>query len=138
MMKKWILLLMAVTAIHVSASDYAYKYLVFTKSDGTQTCVHCDGLTLSVDGNGGLVATNADGSTTLTLSSLSKMVFSTEETVPVEQGISPLQMEGPVDVYSLSGLYKGSFSNVGLMKSTLGRGIYVIQQNGKNTKMMVR
>ncbi len=138
MMKKWLLLLMVSMAVHVSASDYVYKYMVFTKSDGTQICVHSDGLSLSVDGSGGLVATNADGSTTIALSSLSKMTFSAEETVPVEQGISSVQMEEPVEVYSLSGVYKGSFSNVGVMKGALGMGIYVVRQNGKNTKMMVR
>lgn len=137
-MKQWILFLMAIVAIQVFAADYTYKYLVFTGSDGKQTTVATDGLTLSVTNNG-LVATNSEGSTTLPLSSLAKMEFSEgSTTTPIEQGITALEQEEPVEAYNLSGIYQGTFSSVSEMKRSLGKGVYVITQNGKNAKMIVK
>ena len=73
-MKKWILFLMALIAIEVSAADYTYKYLVFTGTDGTQTRFATDGLKLNVADNS-LVATNAEDTTAFALADLTKMAF---------------------------------------------------------------
>ncbi|MCR4994222.1 MAG: Ig-like domain-containing protein [Bacteroidales bacterium] len=58
------------------ADDYTYPYLVFTDSDGDETTVSVDDLEITFS-DGQLVATNGDGSITLTLSTLASMAFST-------------------------------------------------------------
>ena len=139
MKKMKILFVMALFASQVCAADYTYKYLVFTGSDGTETRVSTDGLTLNVEEDGTLVAKNTAGTTTLTLASLMKMKFSSDDTTtPVEQAVNSVTKDGIVEVYDLSGIYKGTFSSMSAMKNSLGRGIYVIKQNGKNTKMIVK
>lgn len=142
-MKKWILFLMAVVAIDAFPADYVYKYLVFTGSDGLQTAVSTDGLTLSIS-DGALVATSSVGTTTFTLTDLSKMKFSdsADDLVTKIEGMDELTADdmesGTVEVYNLSGVHKGTFNSIREMKSRVGAGVYVIKQNGKNTKMIVR
>ena len=137
-MKKWILFFMALVAIQTYAADYTYKYLVFTASNGTQTHLATDGLTLNIDGNGGLVAKNGEGTTTLTLASLAKMEFSADGTTTAIEQVESIDSESRVEVYNLSGIYKGSYSSIREMKSSLGKGIFLIQQNGKKTKMIIK
>lgn len=137
-MKKWILFLMAIAAIHVCAADYTYKYMVLTASDGTQTTVPTDGLKFSIS-DGGLVVSSQTGTVTLPLSSLKTMRFAVDgTTTPIDEAVNPLTQHGPVDVYDLSGMYRGRYDSIGQMKCSLRTGVYVIKQNGKNMKMTVK
>lgn len=137
-MKRCFLFLMAAVAIQVFAADYTYKYLVFSASDGTQTTVNTEGLTLSVE-NGSLVVTNSTGTTALTLSSLAMMQFAAEgTTTPIDQAVSSVKEESTVEVFNLSGIYKGTFSSISALKSSLGKGVFIVKQDGKSTKMIVK
>ena len=137
-MKKWILFLMAIAAIEVYATDYTYKYLVFTSSDGTSTALPADGLRISING-GSLVVSSQAGTTTLSASGLTKMKFSSDNvTTAIDSAADAVAEGGQIAAYSLSGLYKGTFSSTEQMKSSLATGIYVIKQNGKSTKMIIK
>ena len=66
---------LAFAAISAIAADAAsYDYLTFQNLDGTQTSMAVDNLKMTVN-DGKHVVTNATGSATLPLSSLSKMFF---------------------------------------------------------------
>ena len=75
-MKK-ILFLILFAGSALSSLAYDYPYLAFQTSNGSVTTVAVESLTLTVSGSS-LVATNDDGSVTLSLSDLSKMYFTTE------------------------------------------------------------
>ncbi len=59
----------------LSAQAYDYPYLVIENADGTATSLNVESLSLTVSGSQ-LVAKNASGSQTFTLTDLSKMFFS--------------------------------------------------------------
>ena len=71
------------------ADDYTYPYLIFTDAAGAQTTVSVASLEITF-ADGQLVATNGDGTTTLTLADLASMAFSeTGEVTPV----TPVKVE---------------------------------------------
>ena len=100
-MKKWILFLMAIVAIHVSAADYTYKHLVFTMSDGVETSVSTDGLVLTT-ANDSLVATNVVGTTAFALIDLTKMAFAESSDDAGLEG--DVNSDGVVDVADISNI----------------------------------
>ena len=114
------------------ADDYAYPYLVFETTEGTQTSVAVEGITFTI-ANGQLVA----GGQTFALSQLSKMYFSTTTT-----GITNVNTDnddnGSVDVYDLNGrkvLSNGHFS-MGI--SQLPKGIYIVKSAKSTYKIAVK
>lgn len=129
-MKKLILL---VLAMGFFASSYAYDYpwLTFQSSDGTETPVSVEGLSMSVS-NGSLIATNADGSQTFELSKLSKMFFSSSTT-----GISQISGDTTqqVEVYTTAGISLGKFSDASQTYSSLRPGLYIIKTDKGTFKM---
>lgn len=71
------------------ADDYTYPYLIFTDAAGAQTTLSVASLEITF-ADGQLVATNGDGTTTLTLADLASMAFSaTGELTPV----TPVKVE---------------------------------------------
>lgn len=118
------------------ADDYTYPYLVFTNSQGQQTAIAVDGLEIKIS-DGNLLATNAEGTTTLSLADLASMQFT--ETADTSTGIDELDTaELPVTVYSLSGIEVGTFDNLKMAQQRLQQGVYIVKQNGKTAKFCVR
>jgi len=135
-MKKWILCLMAVVAIQVLAADFTYKYLVVKGSDGMQTSLASEGLKLTFD-DGQLLAVNDNGSKTFTLTDLASMHFSeTGSTTGIDKQLTADSQE--LNVYTLSGMYVGTFDSMSNLKSQLQSGVYVVKQNKKSTKIIVK
>lgn len=123
------LLLSALTA---QASDY--KTLVFQTTSGT-TAVDLSSLVITVS-DGKLVATNMSGTETFTLTDLSKMYFSTETS-----GIEKLESDSNTSsllVYDLSGRKVGGYASLDAAKASLKHGVYVIKQNSKTFKIVVK
>lgn len=137
-MKKLIAILLAIVAIGAQADDFTYKYLVMSESDGAKTYLDVEGLELTfVDGV--LSARNSARSYTFTLASLFSMQFA--QTSGPTTAVSPspqLPNSSPVEVFTLSGVSRGSFSSLSEMKSSLPAGIYLVKQNGTTTKITVR
>lgn len=136
-MRKSILLsLFLALASMMYADDYTYPYLVFTNSQGSQTAIAVDGLEITIS-DGNLLATNAEGTTTLSLADLASMQFT--ETADMSTGIDELDTaELPVTVYSLSGIEVGTFDNLKMAQQRLQQGVYIAKQNGKTAKFCVR
>lgn len=139
-MKKWIAIIVATIAMQAQADDFTYKYLVMTDASGTETALSAEGLKLSV-ANGYLVASN-DGETTATfeLASLVSMAFAETATsvVTAIDGTLGTAQEGEVEAYNLSGVRLGTFSSMSQLKSALGRGIYIVKQNGTTKKITLK
>ncbi len=133
-MKKLFLSLLLMTGM--TASAYDYPYLIFKTSSGTVETVSVESLSLSIS-DGKLVATNSDGSVSLTLSDLSKMYFS-----KTSEGTTDIQtVETTVDkvqVYTLTGMSVGTFESLSQARSSLKNGIYVVKTNGKSYKLNMK
>ena len=138
-MKKLIVILLAIVAIGAQADDFTYKYLVMSESDGAKTYLDVEDLELTF-ANGVLSARNSARSYTFTLASLSSMQFAQTSgpTTAVSQPSSLDTQSSPVEVFTLSGVSRGSFSSLSEMKSSLPAGIYLVKQNGTTTKITVR
>ncbi|MCR5312598.1 MAG: hypothetical protein K6E54_02920 [Bacteroidaceae bacterium] len=116
------------------ASAYDYPYMVFKTSDGTLTSVAVTSLEITISGTK-LVVKNASGTTSFSLSDLSKMYFSTEAN-SIEEIES--HEENEVEIFSVTGVSYGKYVNVVAAKERLPKGVYVVNSNGKTSKILVR
>lgn len=134
-MKKFILLLALIATFSTNVFADDYQYLTFLKSDGSSLSVTAEGLKITfVDGN--LVATQGGQTTTIALTDLNKMYFTSESTAINEASIAGKQQ--PFTVVSVSGMTVGRFNSAEEMNQQLPRGIYIVKQDGKSTKVIVQ
>ncbi len=135
-MKKWILSIVAVVAIQMQAADVVYKYLVVTSADGTQTSLPSDGLKLSF-ADGRMTAASGTDSKQFTLTQLASMHFAeTASTTAIDRSLTADSQ--PVEAYTLSGMFVGAFDSMSALQSQLRSGVYVVKQNNKSSKIIVR
>ena len=131
-MKKIFTFLMALgSAVLLDAADY--PYLVFTNTSGTNVVLSVENLTLTVSGST-LQVSNADGTTSFTLTDLASMQFSADGTTDGLEDV--LNADLPVSVYSLTGVSLGTFDNLQQAVEGLDAGSYVIS-DGKNAQTIV-
>lgn len=131
------LLIIAAAAVVETAQAYDYPYLTLQKSDGTEQSVAVEQLKLTFS-DGQMVLSNSDGTTTISLSDLSKMYFSTSATAGISTQISEVSDDSPVEVYTLSGMGLGSFESVAEAKKQLKAGIYVMKSKTRTLKITVK
>ena len=132
-MRKIIIMALLVCAGMVQAGEYAY--LVFTNTEGTKTALSVTDLTMTVNGTQ-LDVTNAEGTVNFTLTELASMEFSETNVVTALENV--LDGDKPVQVYSINGASLGSFSSLVQAVQQLDRGAYVMVQNGKSQKLVVK
>lgn len=134
-MKKLLLLLLLTAWLPASADDYDYPYLTLTTADG-EVSVSVTDLTLNVEG-GTLVLTNAEGTVSYPLSTLTDMYFSESA---VATGISEMQTtaDATVSVYSVTGQMLGTYANVRSAREALHNGVYIIKSDSGTYKMTKR
>lgn len=120
-------------ALSTQAADY--KSLVFETASGT-TAVDLSSLVLTVE-NGTLVAKNSATSQTFTLTDLSKMYFSNEESTGISS-VEASDADAAVEVIDIAGREVGSFASLAEAKSTLRQGIYVVRQGSRTFKIVVK
>ena len=134
MRKMLIIALLAAAMLPAMAGEYTY--LVFTNTSGTTTALTATNLSATVSGST-LIVTNNDGTVNFTLTELANMQFSVNgETVSALENV--LDGDKPVTAYSISGTALGTFGNLVQAAQQLDRGTYVIVQNGKSQKLVVR
>lgn len=136
-MKREFILLMLLLAIGMGQT-YAddYTFLTFTKADGTSQSFEAQGLTITFSGTQATII-GTHGTATLPLETVTKMFFSSTDT---PTGINDLQddAQSSVALYTLSGMYVGTFSDTQAATAGQPAGCYVVRQ-GKNThKILVR
>ncbi|MBR1516259.1 MAG: hypothetical protein IJ621_05885 [Paludibacteraceae bacterium] len=131
-MKKIFTFLMALGgALLLDAADY--PYLVFTNTSGTNVVLSVENLTFNVSGST-LQVSNAEGTTTFTLTDLASMQFSMDGSTDGLEDV--LNADLPVSVYSLTGVSLGTFDNLQQAVEGLDVGSYVIS-DGKNAQTIV-
>ena len=145
-MKKVLIFLLFLGSLQVKADDFTY--LTFVTSDGTAQSFTAIGAELTFS-DGKVVVTSGAESATFELTALSRMFFSNEkdevneDTDPdvVISGITATDnrlQAAPLAVYTLSGMYVGTFADAASLQTQLRRGLYVIKQNGRTQKIVVR
>lgn len=133
-MRKLILLLSLITCV-TSVDAEEYQYLSFQESNGNVVSFGIESLTMSIS-NGKLLVENSDESRTFELCSLSKMFFATDAS-----GINELETVangGKKQVYTVSGVYVGSFDSLSDVGTKLGKGMYLVKDNNNTTKIVLR
>ncbi|MBO4316178.1 MAG: hypothetical protein J5867_09510 [Prevotella sp.] len=131
-MKRYLLaaIIMVLSSLTLHAEDYTY--LTLQTKDGTTYSLAVSGLSITFS-NGYMVA--SDG-TSLQLSSLSKMYFSTSSDI---HQLKMESAEGNVLVFNDSGVLLGTFPTLDRALSSLGKGLYVIKKsNGETNKVSVK
>jgi len=134
-MKKISLLIMSFVCVLLAyAADY--PYLVFTNTSGTNTSLSVSNLKMSISGSE-LTVTNDDGSVSFTLTDLSAMQFSTSaDTITAIENV--LDGDQEVNVFSVSGIYMGRFSNMLNAASSLNPGSYIVCQGNNAQTIIIR
>ena len=119
-MKKIVLLLAIMASVTLSAHAEGYPFLTVQHSDGSQQSFASSGLVITFN-DGNMVVSQNGTKTTLALSDLSKMFFSTTSGIQqMENG--ELKMEN-TPVYDLSGR---KIINQSASLKTLPKGIYIV------------
>lgn len=121
-------------------ADGEFPYLTFIASDGTVTSLGVESLEMTVTKDGNLVAVNSDGSKTFTLTSLAKMYFSLSDE-STASGITMAEAEGTtgeVEVFTLTGISLGKFTNSTKAKASLEQGVYILKSKSETLKITVR
>lgn len=138
-MKRLCLILLGLTFVSIMKADGEFPYLTFVASDGTVTSLGVESLEMTVTEDGNLVAVNSDGSKTFTLTSLAKMYFSTGDE-STTSGITMTEAEGTeeVEVFSLTGIFLGKFTNSAKAKESLEHGVYILKSKSQTLKITVR
>lgn len=134
-MKKTLIALMLVATMTATAGDYAY--LTFQKSDGTLTSVPVSALTLTYS-DATVTAANGSATTTFALADLTKMYFSETDESTTTAVESVQTADGPVEVYSLSGVFSGRFDSLSQARQQLRRGVYVVKSGETSYKLQIK
>ena len=138
-MRRLFLFLLGMILFSSMKADGEFPYLTFVASDGTVTSLGVESLEMTVTEDGNLVAVNSDGSKTFTLTSLAKMYFSTGDE-STASGITMAEAEGTeeVEVFSLTGIFLGKFTNSAKAKESLEHGVYILKSKSQTLKITVR
>ncbi len=118
---------------YMHAQDYAY--MGFVKADGSELTVNAENLTMTfVDG--ALHVEASDNSLVIPVSELSKMFFTNNVVTGIQEFSSATNEKKYV--YSLSGAFLGVFENMESVRQSCGKGVYLVKENGKTSKLAVR
>ena len=132
-MKRFVLIatLLACTFGKVLADNF--PFLTFEQTDGTTTTIASTGVTITFS-NGNLVATQNGNTTTIALTDLEKMYFTTTNSV---RNVEAQETNG-YQIVSLEGCQMGTFNNLTDAQTSLKRGIYIVKEQGKTYKIYVK
>ena len=114
---------------------YDYPYLVFQNIEGSTTVMAVESLTITIS-DGKLVATNADGTQSFSLTDLSKMFFT--QTADLTVISSAETSDEAVEVFTTGGMKLGKFQDVSTAKASLKPGLYILKSKSKTTKFLVK
>lgn len=116
------------------AAAYDYPTITFETTDGTAHSIAVDNLTLSFS-ELYMTAVGKEDTFEIPLADLSKMFFNVGES-GVNSSLN--RVEGPVNVYTLSGIEVGVFDSLSEVRNTLPGGVYIIKTEDKVFKICVK
>lgn len=133
MKKKIALVALSLLSVAAMQAD-SYSHLTFQRKDGSCLSFPVASLAMVVSGEKLLVYGGGKNGE-LGLSDLSCMYFSTADVT----GIQDVEKKaGVLEVYSLQGVKYGCFESMEEMRSCVPAGVYVIRQQGKTQKIIIR
>ncbi len=136
-MKKYLLSLVSFV-LAITAGAETYPYLSFLYADGSASSFGAESLSMTfADSGSKLIVSDGSTSQTLNVADVTKMFFTANDV----SGISEVTLEdtdGNLEVYNISGIYVGKFANARSLGETVDPGIYLVKQNGKAKKIVVR
>lgn len=135
-MKKKLLTLSLACLPFVAANADTYPYLSFETQDGTTRSVSVESLAITFS-DGKLLASNGTDSYEISVASLSRMYFSTDNLTGIST-VKSGETSGNMEVYSLSGVRIGTFASAEALRSGVSAGVYIVKSNGKTLKVTVR
>lgn len=133
---KRILLIITVLLAALSVQARVYPYLSFQKSDGTVWSVGVESLQMTFE-NGMLHVTTGSETHDLEVKDLSRMFFSETSVTGMEKLASSVD-NGPVEVYTVSGLHVGRYADMQHFRQSSAKGVYVVKENGTTVKTVVK
>lgn len=131
-----ILLIITVLLAALSVQARVYPYLSFQKSDGTVWSVGVESLQMTFE-NGMLHVTNGSETHDLEVKDLSRMFFSETSVTGMEKLNSSVD-NGPVEVYTVSGIYVGRYADMQHFRQSPAKGVYVVKEKGTTVKTVVK
>lgn len=132
MFKKILLTLLLAVPAGLAMAD-GFPYFAFQTSSGETTTLSVTGLKITFS-DGNIVATNEEGANfTTSIESLAKMYFSA--TATGIDAVTSTAAEG--DIYNVQGIRVGRTDKMGEVRG-LPEGVYVVKQNGKTRKVLVK
>ena len=120
----------------LTASSDNYPYLSFQTSSGSVVSLPSEGLNLSFSDKA-LVAQSGDNTTEFALADLTRMFFSQSATTAISD-LTADRTTSSLAVYTVSGVYVGTFDSERSLRRNVDSGIYIVKTNGKTLKMTVR
>lgn len=133
MKKKIVLVALSLLSVAAMQAD-SYSHLTFQKKDGSCLSFPVASLAMVVSGEKLLVYAGSENSA-IDVSDLSCMYFSTADVTGIQEVEKKV---GMLEVYSLQGVKYGCFESMEEMRSSVPAGVYVIRQQGKTQKMIIR
>lgn len=151
---KRLIILAVISALFAKAkADGEYPYFTFVTSDGSVTSVALNSYSMAVESendtksalklevtdDGKLAAISPNGDMLFTLTDLTKMYFSDkDETALIDSIIESKAESTSTEVFTVSGISLGKFSNMNEAKSALNTGIYIFKTNNKQLKISIQ
>ncbi len=113
-----------------------YTHLTFQKADSTTLALDVASLTMTFS-DGHLLATNDQGTYTLSLADLAQMFFSNGSTAGLD-ALSADVTTAPVSVYTLAGVSLGEYDRLATFTQRAAKGVYIVKSNDRTFKTTVR
>lgn len=129
-----LLVMMGIACTTTLADDYTY--LTVKKTDGTEQSFASSGLKITFS-DSNMAVTASSATATFPLADLEKMFFSATATGIVNISTAS-QAKAGVEVFSLDGRSLGTFATCDEATNQLGHGVYIIKQNGRTFKQLVK
>lgn len=118
------------------ANADTYPYFSFLSTDGNVVSMDVESLQMTFTEEGDkLTVSNGEESRTMNVADLEKMYFSTTKATGINELVAD---NGPLQLYTASGIYLGTFSSKSDIENNVDAGVYIVKTNGKTTKIAVR
>lgn len=115
-----------------------YPYLTFLDTNGTEQSVVATGLVITFS-DGQMNATDNNGKvTTISLSDLKKMYFSSATSAIDSTGTEEEAKDSEVEVFTLAGNSLGKYEDIRQAKTALQKGVYVVKRSHQTLKIAVQ
>ena len=136
-MKKVFLFVLGLAGTLMAHAD-DYPYLTFLDTNGTEQSVVATGLVITFS-DGQMNATDNNGKvTTISLSDLKKMYFSSATSAIDSTGTEEEAKDSEVEVFTLAGNSRGKYEDIRQAKTALQKGVYVVKRSNQTLKIAVQ